>query len=160
MSKPKYPRCETRKLKDLKAHPDGVRRAEAGEIYRLGQSVNYFGFLRPLTLNIATNTILDGDKVLAALRGRFDPEFEVPVWVVELKEEEEDCAHLALNNHVGVWKWQQVSDQLKEIKARGQDLILTGFHDWDTGPLIAAEWSPPAKGNLSGEPGEVQTGLF
>ena len=101
-----------------------------------------FGILRPVVLNIRTGAVLDGDRMLSALRDK-DPEQNVPVWCVDLPEEQEDAAHLALNNHCGEWQWQPVSDLLKAIQARGQDLALTGFHDYDTGPLVAADWTQP-----------------
>jgi len=79
----------------------------------------------------------------------------VPVWCVEVKEDEEELIHLALNNHAGDWQWQPVSVQLKAIKERGQEVKLSGFHEYDIQPLLAAEWKPAELGTLEGgDPGQ------
>ena len=159
MAKPKtYPRLEERKLSDLKAHPDGVRAASAADGFRLGKSIKHFGLLRPpFVLNARTGALLDGDRMLQPCR---DAGLEtVPVWVVDLPEADEDAAHLALQNHAGEWQWEPVSKLLKAIAERGLDMALTGFHDSDTGPLCAADWTPKEKGPLDGSDPK-QGGLF
>lgn len=160
MPKPseKYPRLEQRRLSDLKAHPDGVRSAQPADEFRLGRSLAHFGLLRPpFVLNARTGALLDGDRMLRPCR---EAGLEtVPVWVVDLSEEDEDAAHLALQNHVGEWLWQPVSQLLKAVTARGLDVGLTGFHDSDTGPLCAADWTPKEKGPLDGSDPK-QGGLF
>lgn len=155
MNESKYPRLEMRELATLKAHPDGVRSALPADEFRLGKSIEHFGLLRPpFVVNDKTGTLLDGDRMLRPLREAGLK--EVPVWVVCIPEEDEDAAHLALQNHVGEWQWQTVSDLLKAIAARGLDVGLSGFHDSDTGPLMAADWSPAEKGPLDGsDPGQI-----
>lgn len=144
-----YPRLELRPLSSLKAHPDSVRRADAEDEYRLRKSAGHFGLLRPpFVVNDRTGTLLDGDRMLAALRAAGVE--QAPVWVVNLPEEDEDAAHLALQNHVGQWLWEPVSGLLKGVQARGLDVGLTGFHDSDTGPLLAAEWKKPEVGPIDG----------
>jgi len=120
------------------------------DIYRLKKSVEHFGLLRPLVLNKTTETILDGDRLLSILRDQLPMDAKVPCWIIEIPAEEEDAAHLALNNHCGEWQWQAVSDQLKSVVGRGIEPTLTGFHDYDIQPLLAADWSPAAKGPLDG----------
>jgi ParB-like chromosome segregation protein Spo0J len=145
----KYPKLEMRELSTLKAHPDGVRTAEAEDEYRLGKSLAHFGLLRPpFVLNARTGALLDGDRMLRPCREAGLA--HVPVWVVDLPEEDEDAAHLALQNHVGEWQWQPVSELLKALVARKLDVGLTGFHSSDTGPLLAAEWKPAQVGPLDG----------
>ena len=125
--------------------------------YRLGKSLIYFGLLRvPFVLNARTGALLDGDRMLQPCREA--GLVEVSVWVVDLSEEDEDAAHLALQNHVGEWQWQAVSLQLKSLASRGLDVGLTGFHDSDTGPLMAADWTPKEKGPLDGS--DPQQGGF
>ncbi len=147
----KYPRHEVRKVKDLKAHPDGVRSAGPDAVFRLGASVRHFNLLRPPVLNIRTGSVLDGDRLLAALRDSGAEEVEV--WCVDVPEAEEDAAHLALNNHCGEWQWQAVSLLLKSCVERGVDAGLTGFLDSDTGPLLSADWSPAKVGPMDGTDG-------
>lgn len=154
-----YPRLETKKVKELKPHPDGVRTHNNDALYLLGKSVELFGLLRPpFVVNARTGNLLDGDLLAEALQQR-DPEQEVPVWVVDLDDWLEDAAHLALQNHAGDWMWQQVSEQLKAVKERNIDPRMTGFHDSDIGPLTAADWKPAAKGPLDGSDA-AQIGLL
>lgn len=159
MAKPiQYPRMEMRKLATLKAHPDGVRTAQTVDEFRLGKSLTHFGLLRiPFVLNVRTGALLDGDRMIRPMRESGIE--EVPVWVVDLPEEDEDAAHLALQNHVGEWQWEPVSKLLKALTERGLDMGLTGFHDSDTGPLCAADWTPKEKGPLDGSDPK-QGGLF
>jgi ParB-like chromosome segregation protein Spo0J len=155
-SKTKFPRLETLPLAEIKPHPDALRSAQPLDVYRLSQSLAKFGLLRPpLVVNARTGTLLDGERALEALRSA--GETSAPVWLVEVEPELEDAAHLALQNHVGEWRWQQVSEALKELKGRGVDVGLTGFHDSDTGPLLAADWSPAEKAALEGgDPNQVE----
>jgi hypothetical protein len=139
------------KLSELRAHPDTVHPAGPESVYRLGRSLAHFGLLRcPIVLNRRTGTLLDGDKLLAALKACLPPHEEVWVWSVDVPEEEEDAAHAALNNHAGEWVWERVSELLRAVQAKGQDLALTGFHEYDIGPLVAAEWRKPEVGPLDG----------
>ena len=149
-----YPRLEMRPTASLKAHPDGVRSAIPSDELRLLNSLKHFGFLRPpFTINVRTGTLLDGDEMLDACRALGLE--SVPVWLVDLPEEDEDAAHLALQNHVGEWQWQPVSLLLKALAARGLDVGLTGFHDSDTGPLMAADWAPAKVGDMHCDANQV-----
>lgn len=158
---PRYPRLESRKLRELKPHPDGVREADNDALYWLGKSLESFSLLQLPVLNARTGNLIDGDKVVERLRALRSPEWECPVWCVDIDEEMEDVAHLALNNHAGEWRWQAVGEQLKALKGRKVPMGLTGFHESDFGPLTEADWTPPAKGPLdgSGDDGR-QGGLF
>jgi ParB-like chromosome segregation protein Spo0J len=140
---------KTLKISELKSHPDGVRVVTPEAVYQLSLSIKTFGLLRPLTLNTRTGWILDGDNVLVVLRSMKGMDM-VPVWCVDIPEELEDVAHLALNNHCGEWQWEPVSRLLKTVEERKQSVGLTGFHESDIGPLLAADWSPAAKGPLDG----------
>ena len=141
------------RLASLKAHPDGVRAAAAESEYWLGRSLERWGLLRPpLVLNSRTGNLIDGDRMLARMLAAGIE--EAPVWVVDVPEEEEDAAHLALQNHAGEWSWQGVSEHLTALKAAGIDPRVTGFHESDVGPLTAADWKPAAKGPLDGSPAD------
>jgi hypothetical protein len=143
-----YPRLDTFKIANLRTHPDKLRKMEPADLYRLGKSLERFGLLRPPTFNAETGNLLDGDQLVEALKARGVE--EVRCWVVSVPKEEEDVAHLVLQNHVGEWLWQPVSEVLKRVRDRGGDVGLTGFHDSDTGPLLAADWTVPAKGPMDG----------
>jgi ParB-like chromosome segregation protein Spo0J len=138
------PRLEQRKVSTLKAHPDGISYIETGAPLALANLFKVFGFLRPpFVLNERTGNLLDGDQFLDAVRVlQLD---EVPVWIVDVPEELEDAAHLALQNRVSTWNWQGVGDLLKALESRGQALSLTGFPAHITAPLVAADWTPPVE---------------
>lgn len=148
MKKSNYPSVELRKASELKPHPDTLRFATAESLYGLQNSIKEFGILRPPVLNVTTGNLIDGDWLVSALKERGDT--EIICYCVELTPEQEEIAHMALNNHVGEWIWQPVSEKLKEINAKTGTLALTGFHPYDTGPLIAADWSPAKVGPLDG----------
>jgi hypothetical protein len=150
--KNQYPRLERRKVSSVKAHPDGVRSHTSDSLYLLGKSVEQFGLLRLPVLNVRTGNLIDGDLLLEALR-HLSTE-EVDFWCVDVPEELEDVAHLALNNHAGEWQWRPVSEHLKAVQALGLPMGLTGFHASDYGPLTAADWSPAPKGPMDGSGNE------
>ena len=142
------PRLEVKPLAELRSHPDGVRTHTPDAVFTLANSVKMFGLIQVPLWNKTTGNILDGDLLLQALR--MLEWTECPVLVVEIPEEDEDTVHLARNNHAGEWMWEAVSKHLKELAVRGRAIALTGFHESDYGPLMAADWSPAAKGPLDG----------
>ncbi len=144
-----YPRMETRSLDSIASHPDGCRSSDADGAYGLDRTYELLGLLRPpFVLNARTGNLIDGDRMLDVLRRRGVK--EAPVWVVDVPEELEDAAHLALQNHVGDWVWQPVSEHLKALNERGVPMCVTGFHASDYGPLTKADWKPAEKGPLDG----------
>lgn len=154
MSKEKtYPCLEVRPVAKLKAHPDGIRATDIDSKFNLGSSIEFFaefgGLLRPLVLNVTTETILDGDQVLNQLRSRNVE--NVPCWCVKIPVEFEDAAHLALNNHAGAWEWEHVAARLKDLKTTGRKAELTGFPSCKIAALCAVEeWNPKEPNHLDG----------
>ena len=140
-----YPRLEVRPLAELLAHPDSLREASVEAAYNVGKSVEFFGLLRPLVVNARTGHLIDGDIVLKKLREIGVK--EAPVWCVDVAEDMEDVAHLALNNHASEWDWQKVSKLFAQLNKITTTLALTGFHPYDILPLTAAEWQPNPVGN-------------
>lgn len=144
----KLPTFEMLPVIAIKPHPDRLRQCDAEEVYRLRKCIATLGWLAPLVFNTTTNTLLDGDKRLQAAKDLGMK--EVPCVVVEVPAEHEMAAHMALQNHVGDWQWQGVSEQLKAMQAGGLDVDLAGFHSRDSGPLLLADWAPAAKGPMDG----------
>ena len=135
-----YPRFELRKCSSLAVHPDGVRQASEEAVFNIGKCVEQLGVLRPLVVSARTGRVLDGDLLLEKLRAQGSD--EVPCWVVDVPEEQEDTAHLALNNHAGEWQWEKVSKHLQSLAGKKQELALTGFRSHDIAPLLEADWKP------------------
>lgn len=152
-----FPRLEMRKLSDLKAKPDGVSSCDMDSKFHLGASIDFFsgftGLLRPLTVNAATDTVIDGDTVLGILRER-GLEF-APCYIVNIPVEFEDAAHLALNNRAAEWEWEHVATRLKELLAQGRKAELSGFPSSKITALCAVEdWHPKEPTQLDGAPSQ------
>ena len=54
---------------------------------------------------------------------------EIDVWLVDLSEEKEKAANLALNNLAGEFDTQALKDLIEEIDSSSLDLQITGFSD-------------------------------
>lgn len=144
-------------LADLKVRKDQVRTFSSEDVHRLSVSVDKMGVLRPLVVNGRNMAVLDGALVAKALRAA--GAVAAPCWVVDLPPELEMTAHLALQNHVGEWNWQAVSEALQAVQAAGLAVDLTGFHSSDTGPLLAADWTPAKQQPLDGSDASQTTFL-
>lgn len=143
-----YPRLEIRPLTDLCTHPDHDRTSSSESKHWLRRSVEKFGLLQLPVLNARTGRLLGGALLVSAMRDM--ERAATPTWVVDLAPELEEAAALALNNHAGEWIWKEVSLVLKKMNENNEPLGLTGFHDSDIGPLVAADWKPAEKGPLDG----------
>jgi len=150
-----YPRLEVRPLTDLCTHPDVDRTSSPEARHWLGEQLKAFGLLQLPVLNARTGRLLGGALLVKCVRESGAE--AVPTWVVDLDQGLEEAAALALNNHAGEWDWKQVSLVLKRMQGDGHKLGLTGFHDYDTGPLVAAEWDKPALGPLDGSDAKQAT---
>jgi len=151
-----YPRLEWRELSTLKAHPDSMRNATPADIFTAGKALKHFGFLRPpFVVNDRTGELLDGDQLLGLARQ--EGLKTVPVWVIDIAPEDEDVAHLALNNHIGEWRWYDVAEVLKAVDKAGRDTALAGFPQWIVKPMLGASWRPGVLGAPGAEdPNQVK----
>lgn len=78
---------------------------------------------------------------------------------VNWDKKKEMAANLAANQWAAEWDWEGVSDMLKELNDGEFDLSLTGFDHSEFEPLLAAEWDPPAAGDMPvNTPSEDQEG--
>lgn len=152
----KLPRLVMTRLDTLKVHLDGLCEVKAEDRLQLQRMIKFFGLLRPpFVLNQRTGNLLDGDNFIEPLRN--EGVEEVPVWVIDIPQEAEEIAHLALKNRMGDWKWFNVSEVLKRIKAAGGDTALTGFPDWVVTPMLGANWRPGVLGAPGAEdPNQVK----
>ena len=137
----KYPRLETRKISELKPLATDMKTISKEAFFHLKAQVRALGILRPPTV-AKCGTILDLQEIVLALKEA--GETELQVWVVDLPIEKFDVAYMALNNHASEWVWKPVSERIVKLKEQGVNLALTGFQEYDTQPLLAADWSASA----------------
>lgn len=135
-----YPRLERRKLSDLCVTPCPTRVVSTEALFHLRKQYEAFGILQiHVVLNVTTGNLLGGRRSVQVMRDLGIE--EAPVWCVQLPADMEDAASMALQNHASEWQWRPVSEKLKTMKQLGLGLQLSGFHDYDTGPLVSAEWT-------------------
>ena len=123
-----YPCLKKIKLSEIKGASYNPRKISNEALGRLTKSLAELGDLQPITVNVRTgNTIIGGHqrfKIYQAM-GRE----EIDVWLVDLSEEKEKAANLALNNLAGEFDTQALKDLIEEIDTSSLDLQLTGFSD-------------------------------
>lgn len=91
---------------------------------KLRESIKKFGNLQPIVVNNRTNKLLSGHQRLKILSETQD---EVDVWLVDLNEFQEQSASLALNNEVGEFDDEALSEIIKGFDS--EQVYLTGFDD-------------------------------
>lgn len=125
------------KLGELRCPPDPLWNCTQELSNWLTTIVRRFGALRPPVVNLRSNTVLDGRKLVSALRCSGNSHalcacLDIPI-------EDEQLVRMVLNNHASDWEWEAVSKLLKERKIPAE---LSGFKSFDYNPLLAAEWKP------------------
>lgn len=136
-----YPCVKVMKLSDLCAVSDETRTVSTEALFQLKKQYELLGVIQFPIFNVKTKRLLGGKLGVQVLRD--SGELECQVVCVDLPVELENTAIMALNNHAGEWVWQPVSEQLKEMQERKQSLQLTGFRDYETSPLVSADWTKP-----------------
>lgn len=114
-------------LSDLNPAPYNPRVIDATEKARLTASIQTFGYVDPLIVNVhaGRNVVVGGNQRLAVLQ---DLEVtEVDAVVVDLSVEEEMALNVALNKISGRWDYTKLSVVFEELMAADFDAELTGF---------------------------------
>lgn len=105
------------KLKDLKAatyNPRKDLKPSDEEFQHIKNSIQEFGYIEPIIVNKRNNVIVGGhqrSKVLDVLG--YD---EIDCILVDLDEQQEKAANIALNSATGVWDFDKLQDLIKDIK--------------------------------------------
>ena len=92
---------------------------------QLRKSLEQFGNLSPITWNKTTGRVIGGNQRLEGYRDLGHT--HVDVWVVELDENKEKAAVVALNNHAGEWDNTKLQELIRDIQKTDLDMQLTGF---------------------------------
>ena len=89
----------------------------------LKKSLDRFGQVEPLVVNVTTGTLISGHQRLNVLKEQGVEEAEVVA--VELSEEQEKLLNVALNKIDGEWDFEKLHELFNEISTG--DIEFTGF---------------------------------
>lgn len=139
-------------LVDLNPAEYNPRKISDQELVKLENSINEFGLVDPIIINLKNNKIIGGHQRYEALYNKytadnnFQPELNLIRlgdigWVfedTELKissEAQEKALNLALNKISGEWDTVKLQPLLEEIQLSNLDIELTGFDEIELGEL-------------------------
>ena len=105
------------KIDDLKAakyNPRVDLRPGDEEFQHIKNSIENFGYIEPIIVNSRNNVIVGGHQRTKVLR-ELGYE-EIDVILVDLDEEQEKAANIALNSATGLWDFEKLNALIDEIK--------------------------------------------
>lgn len=140
-------------LVDLEPAEYNPRKISEQELVKLENSINEFGLVDPIIINLKNNKIIGGHQRYEALYNKYtaDNDFQPELnlirlgdigWVfedTELKissEAQEKALNLALNKISGEWDTVKLQPLLEEIQLSNLDSELTGFEDIEISELF------------------------
>lgn len=139
-------------LVDLNPAEYNPRKISDQELLKLENSINEFGLVDPIIINLKNNKIIGGHQRYEALYNKYtaDNDFQPELnlirlgdigWVfedTELKissEAQEKALNLALNKISGEWDTVKLQPLLEELSLSNLDISLTGFDEIELGEL-------------------------
>ena len=121
----KYPCLLTKSIKELSPAKYNPRKISDEAMGRLTKSLAEFGNIQPITWNVRTGNVVGGHQRLKVYKAM--GKTEVEVWAVDLDEQKEKAANIALNKLSGEFDLPMLKDILEEIDTGELDLEITGF---------------------------------
>ena len=115
------------KVKDLISPDYNPRKISISMMTKLKESINKFGLVQPIILNIKTGKIVGGNQRTAALKELYGENYEVEVTEVDLTEEEEKTLNIALNKINADWDDDKLQELLQSLDE--ESLKLSGFEE-------------------------------
>lgn len=109
-------KIEKMNINDLKAaeyNPRKDLQPTDEEYQHIKNSIETFGYIEPIIINIRNNTIVGGHQRTKVLKDLGYSEVECIL--VDLNEQEEKSANIALNSAVGLWDEEKLQELLQEI---------------------------------------------
>jgi ParB-like chromosome segregation protein Spo0J len=134
MKKQSYPCIQKKKLAELVPNQRNPRTISAESLQRLQKSLETLGNLQPVVWNARSKKLIGGHQRIKCLAELGHEETEV--WCVDLDEEKEKAALLALNRNAGEWDNAALKDLLEELDSGKFDMDLTGFGHEDIEKLM------------------------
>ena len=136
------------KITDIKPAEYNPRTISNDEYNKLSRSIDEFGFVDPIIINLKNNHIIGGHQRFDVLmeeyindNEKYDELFLIKLgdigWVFPTDELEvgdlkkEKALNLALNKISGMWENEQLEHLLIDLDIDGFDVSLTGFDNLD-----------------------------
>lgn len=116
------------KISELKAAKYNPRKKleKTDESYkRIKASIEEFGFIDPIIVNINNMTVVGGHQRLEILKELNYEEIECVV--VNLDDKQEKRLNLSLNKNSGFWDNTKLEELFEELNLSEQELFATGF---------------------------------
>lgn len=123
-------------IDDLNPAPYNPRTISREEMIKLTKSIDNYGFVDPVIINIQTGNIVGGHQRVEA--ARFLDLKEIPIIEVDLSPEMEKAFNLALNKISGDWDLPKLKDILGELDLGDFDIELTGFDEIEIEQLMTS----------------------
>jgi len=133
--KTEYPCLLKKKVADLTPADYNPRTITDEAIGRLTKSLAELGNLQPITWNVRTGRIVGGHQRLKCYQAMGKKEVEV--WAVDLSEDKEKAANLALNKLAGEFDPLRLKDLVEQLDTGGIDLEITGFSLDELGDMMS-----------------------
>ena len=121
----KYPCLLTKKINEISSAKYNPRKITDEAMGRLTKSLAEFGNIQPITWNVRTGNVVGGHQRLKVYKAM--GKTEVDVWAVDLDEQKEKAANIALNKLSGEFDMPMLKDILEEIDTGELDMEITGF---------------------------------
>jgi DNA modification methylase len=121
----KYPCLLNKKINEISSAKYNPRKITDEAMGRLTKSLAEFGNIQPITWNVRTGNVVGGHQRLKVYKAM--GKTEVDVWAVDLDEQKEKAANIALNKLSGEFDMPMLKDILEEIDTGDLDMEITGF---------------------------------
>lgn len=95
-------------------------------------SINEFGFVEPLVVNIKNHVLVGGHQRYNVLKAKGVEETEVVT--VDLQEHEEKILNVALNRIEGLWDYEKLEVLFEEFSV--EEIMKTGFSEAEISDII------------------------
>jgi hypothetical protein len=135
----KYPCLLVKKINEISPAKYNPRKISDEAMGRLTKSLAEFGNIQPITWNARTGNVVGGHQRLKVYQAM--GKTEVDVWAVDLDEQKEKAANIALNKLAGEFDLPLLKDILQEIDTGDLDLEITGFGMEEIAEMM--EMAPP-----------------
>lgn len=140
-----YPCHQRLPIESLNRYPNNPRTITPEARKQLDAQLAELGNLQPITWNARTGNVISGNQRLDIYAARGD--VSVDVWCVDLPEEKEATAVIALNNHAGEFDLEKLRILTEGIAAsEASALNLTGFGAGELEKLLASTNPNTAEG--------------